>query len=192
MKFAPGVLLALTLLYVLVGCSGEDSPGQKEPGRDVAELIEAADQAAILAREEAADVVLRQLDVGRDPLRWIIRFTDAAATQEITVMVPVEDVPSGEWEVSTGISPLIGHKSSGLFLDALRVGPDAVVEAATGHWNGCPVRGLGLTGEEDLLVWHIFCALPEGVVSGTMDGATGEFIPSLAPPAIVPPTATPG
>ena len=72
----------------------------------------------------------------------------------------------------------------------MRIGPAAVVKAATQHWNGCPVRGLSLHGEEAQLVWYIFCNLPEGVVYGTMDGVTGEFVPSLAPPAIVPPTAT--
>ena len=105
----------MALFYVLAACSGEASSRREEPGRDVAELMNAADQATTLAQGEAADVVLRQLDVGRDPVRWIIRFTDAAATRAITVMVPVEDVPSGAWEVSTGISPLIGHKSQGLF-----------------------------------------------------------------------------
>ena len=191
MKFSSGILLALSLIYGLSGCSGEASSSQEEVGPDIAELMAVADQATTLANGVAADAVLRQVDLGRDPVRWWIRFTDAAATQEITVIVPVGDVPIEDWEVSTGISPLIGHQSPGLVLDGLRIGSGKVVQTAAQHWNGCPVRGLTLTGEEGQLVWFIFCDLPEGVVSGSMDGVTGEFVPSLAPPARSPHTATP-
>ena len=191
MKFGTGVLLILALFYVLAACSGEAPSSQEEADPDVAELIAVVDQATTLAKAVDEDPVLRQLDLGRDSVRWWIRFTDAAATQEITVLVPVEDVPSEEWEVRTGISPLIGHPSPGLFLDGLRIGPGKVIKAAAQHWNGCPVRGLTLVGEEHQLVWHVSCDLPEGVVSGTMGGLTGEFVPSLAPPVQSPPTATP-
>ena len=191
MKHTAGAFLISALFFGLSACSGDASSSPTEVGRDIAELIAVADQANALAEGVAADPVLRQVDLGRDPVRWGIRFTDAAATQEITVVVPLKDVPSDKWEVRTGISPLVGHQSSGLFLDGLRVGPGAVIEAATKHWNGCPVHGLTLTGEDRQLTWYIFCSLPEGVVSGTMDGVTGEFVPSLAPPAQLPPTATP-
>ena len=66
-----------------------------------------------------------------------------------------------------------------------------MVKAATEHWTECGVQGLGVTGVRDQLKWNIFCNLPEGVVSATVDGVTGECIPSSAPPARVPPTATP-
>ena len=75
-------------------------------------------------------------------------------------------------------------------ISPLRIGPAAVAKAATQHWNGCPVRGLTLAGEGGQLTWYIFCNMPEGVVSGIMDGVAGEFVPSLAPPAIVPQIAT--
>ena len=76
-------------------------------------------------------------------------------------------------------------------LRSLRIGPASVVRAATGHWPDCGIRGISLHGQGDDLVWYVFCNLPEGVVSGTVDGQSGVFTPSLAPPAIVPPTATP-
>ena len=186
-----GVVLISTPFSGLNACSGSTFPDQRETDGDIAELIAVVGQATALAERVAENSVLRQVDLGRDPVRWGIRFVDAAATQEITVIVPVKDMPSDRWEVRTGISPLIGHQSSGLFLDGLLVGPGAVIEAATKHWNGCPVHGLTLTGEERQLVWYIFCNLPQGVVSGMMDGVTGEFVPSLAPPAQLPPTATP-
>jgi hypothetical protein len=47
-----------------------------------------------------------------------------------------------------------------------------------------------LYGEEDDLAWTVFCNLPEGVVSGSVDARTGVFTPSLAPPAIPPSVAT--
>lgn len=190
-KIGTGVLFVLTLFFGLGACSGGSSSGQRETDRDIGELMAVVDQAAALAEGVTAGPVLRQVDVGLDPVRWRIGFIDAAATQEITVVVPVADVPVGQWEVRTGISPLVGHQSEGLFLDGLRVGPLTVIEAATKHWNGCPVHGLTLIGEEGQLAWYIFCNLPGGVVSGTMDGVTAEFVPSLAPPAIIPPTATP-
>ena len=130
----------------------ESFDSARQPDADVAALVALSEKAARRAEEEAPDAVLRQLDLGRDRVRWWIRFTDAAATWEITVLVPVEDVPSGEWEVRTGISPLIGHQSLGLSLEGLRIGPAAVVKAATQHWNDCPVRGLTLVGEEHQLV----------------------------------------
>ena len=192
MKFSSVILLTLALFYGLSACSGEASTNQGGAEPEIAELLALADQAATLAKEVAEDAVLRQLDRGRDQVRWSFRFTDAAATRVVTVTVPAEDVPIEEWEVSTGISPLTGNQSLGLFLDGLQIGPATVVKAATQHWSGCPLRGLSLIGAEHQLVWYVFCNLPEGVVSGTMDGQSGVFTPSLAPPAIVPPTATPG
>ena len=193
MQHTFGASTISALLFGLSACAGEAASSPQEASRDVVELITVVDQATALAQGIEVNAVLRQVDQGRDPVRWLIRFTDdAAATREITVTVPVEDVPSGQWEVvRPGMSKLTGHRSSGFSLDGLRVGPAAVVKAATEHWNDCPVRGLSLTGEEDQLTWYIFCNLPVGVVSGSMDGIVGEFMPSLAPPARVPPTATP-
>ncbi len=191
MKISAGAILISALLLLISACSGEVSFSQIEPSHDIAEMLALEGQAKALAEELAADAVLKQVDRGRDMVGYIFHYTDTAATRVITVSVPVDEVPSGEWEVRTGISPLIGHQSPGLFLGSLRVGPDAVVKAATEHWKACPVRGLSLTGEEDQLTWLIFCNLPEGVVSASMDGTTGEFVPSQAPPAQPPPTATP-
>jgi hypothetical protein len=138
------------------------------------------------------DPTLRQVDINYQDGLWFFRFTDRAATQAITVTISDPLEPADEWEVHTGLSPLVGHQQPSIDLGSLRVGPARVVKAAAEHWTECDVRGLGLIGMRDQLTWNIFCNLPDGVVSAVVDGITGEFTPSSAPPARVPSTATPG
>jgi hypothetical protein len=73
-----------------------------------------------------------------------------------------------------------------MILHDLKIGPSSVVETATKYWEGCSVTGLGLSGEGSELFWHVFCGLPQGVFSGVVDGPTGAFTPSNAPPARMP------
>ena len=75
-----------------------------------------------------------------------------------------------------------------MLLHGLKIGPSSVVDTATKYWEGCSVTGLGLSGKGNKLVWHVFCRLPQGVVSGVVDGRTGVFTPSNVPPARLPPT----
>ena len=75
-----------------------------------------------------------------------------------------------------------------MILHDLKIGPSSVVETATKYWEGCSVTGLGLSGEGSELFWHMFCGLPQGVFSGVVDGRTGAFTASNAPPARMPPT----
>ena len=143
------------------------------------------------AREVAADAVLRQVDFNPRDGRQSFRFTDGAAPEVISVTVPSAASSPDQWQIHVGISPLGGHPRPGLLLRALRIGPASVTEAATEYWQGCGIRGLNLIGEGADLVWYVFCNLPQGVVSGTVDARTGVFTPSLAPPARVPLIATP-
>ena len=173
-------------------------PGDREtvdparhPDADVAALVALSEEASRRAEAEAPDAVLRQIGVSPDVGRTIFRFTDAAATKAVTVTVPELGAPTEAWTIHIGISPLIGHGRPGMDLPSLRIGPASVVRAAIEHWPACGIRSIGLHGQGDDLVWYVFCNLPEGVVSGTVDGQSGVFTPSLAPPAIVPPTATP-
>ena len=192
-------------MVVLTACSKagltstRDVPEDREtidsarhPDADVAALVALSEEAARRAEEEAPDAVLRQVGVSPDVGRIIFRFTDAAATKAVTVTIPELGAPPEAWSIHMGVSPLIGHQSPGIDLPSLRIGPASVIRAATGHWPTCGIRSIGLIGQGDDLVWHVDCNLPEGVVSGTVDGQSGAFTPSLAPPAIVPPTATPG
>ena len=180
----------MALLCVLTACSGQIG-ASADRGPDVLDLIAIESQAEARAQEIFPDALLRQVDLGRDPVRYRFHFTNAAATQGVVVKIPVTDAPSVKWEVAPGSPKLLGHPSPGFNLERLRVGPAFVVKAATRHWEGCPVRGLSLHGVEDTLTWYIFCNLPKGVVSAMVDGVTGEFTASLAPPAFPPPTATP-
>ena len=199
-----GSLLGLAAFAMLSACSEagltptRDDPGGREtfdsarqPDADVAALVALSEEAARRAEEEAPDAVLRQVGVSPDVGRTIFRFTDAAATKAVTVTVPEPGAPPEAWIIHSGVSPLVGHQSLGIDLPSLRIGPASVVRAAIGHWPACGIRGIGLHGQRDDLVWYVDCNLPEGVVSGTVDGQSGVFTPSLAPPAIMPPIATP-
>ena len=190
-------------MVALTACSdasptlSRDDPGGREtfdsarqPDADVAALVTLSEEAARRAQEEAPDAVLRQVGVSPDVGRTIFRFTDPAATKEVSVTVPEPGAPPEAWKIHIGVSPLIGHPSPGIDLPSLWIGPASVMRAATGHWPACGIRSIGLHGHGDNLVWYVDCNLPEGVVSGTVDGQSGVFTPSLAPPAIVPPTAT--
>ncbi|MDA1347969.1 MAG: hypothetical protein O3A47_03765 [Chloroflexi bacterium] len=86
-------------------------------------------------------------------------------------------------------SPLLGHPNPGISLRFLNVGPAAVVRAAQEYWRDCEPRSLSLAGENEDIVWFVFCNLPAGVVSGTVDPVV--LTPSGAPPALPPPTAQP-
>ena len=197
-------LLGLAALVALTACSEaglspttdvsggrENFDSARHPDADVAALIALSEKAARRAEEEAPSAVLRQLGISPDVGRTIFLFTDAAATKAVTVIVPEPGAPPEAWSIHIGVSQLIGHPSPGIDLPSLRIGPASVARAATGHWPACGIRSIGLHGQGDDLVWYVDCNLPEGVVSGTVDGQSGVFTPSLAPPAIVPPVATP-
>jgi hypothetical protein len=73
----------------------------------------------------------------------------------------------------------------------MKIGPSRMAQAITRHWPGCVLRTMVLYPQDGRLVWTAFCSTPEGVVSGDMDNESGTFRPSQAPPASMPPTATP-
>jgi len=75
-----------------------------------------------------------------------------------------------------------------MLLHGLKIGPSSAVETAAKYWGECNATGLGLSGKGSELIWHVFCGLPRGVVGGFVDGQTGVFTPSNAPPARLPPT----
>ena len=181
-------------LVALTACSASASTDAETTARDPdAVALEAmADDARRLVQETESTAVLRQIGVGVSSGQYFFHFTDAASTLVVVVVVaPGMDSPPESWEVHPpSVSPLVGHVAADLSMGSLRTGPDAVQRAASSHWGSCENANVGLTGEGDDLVWYVFCELPEGVLSGTVDGRTGEFIASGAPPAIRPPTAT--
>jgi len=182
-----GLVLGSIPLLLLAACGGDSTP-TPAADPDAVTLVAMGEEALELAREAVPDAVLRQVDVSPD--RAIsFRFTDEAATQTIAVHVPGPEVPRDDWSVlDEGLTPLIGQASPGIDLRALRAGPAAVARSATGHWSGCGVRAMTLYGEGEDLSWTVFCNLPEGVVSGSVDARTGEFTPSSARPAVPPPS----
>ena len=168
--------------------------GDQTAGRDPDAVALAAlgDRAAQRARQVAPDATLRQLDLKVDGSQYTFRFADYTLVRDIDVFVPAEDVSPEDYRVVVlDGGYLTGHQLPEMELEALRVGPGAAEKAALDHWQGCNLRSLSLSGEGKDLYWYVFCDLPQGVVSGTVDNLTGIFTPSLAPPAIIPSTATP-
>ncbi len=160
------------------------------PDADVPALVGMAEQAMLLARQEAPDAVLVQIVT--DLNATTVRFTDAAATKEINVDVPGAGAPPAQWRVGVNrVSPFLGRPERGIKLSDIKVGPHRVAEAITQQWRGCKLSSLLLNLEGDHLVWLAFCDTAQGLVMGSMDSQTGVFQPSPAPPAFGPPTATP-
>ena len=196
-------MVATVGAFALAGCSSgrlvntpdatpEDLTDVEAKGRDLdaIALVTLADQAAQHARQVAPDATLRQVDLNPDGSQYSFRFADYTMVRDVDVFVPGEDSLSAEYEVVVlDIGYLAGHKLPGIELSALRVGPAAAGKAATDHWDGCELRVVSITGQAQELFWNVFCGLPEGVVSGIVDGRSGIFRPSPAPPARIPPTA---
>ncbi len=153
-------------------------------------LVALGEQALQIARQEAPNLVLRQVDTDLSVTDF--QFVDRSLTQVITVIVPQPDAPADTWytTVST-ISPLLSRSEPALDLHNLRTGPTRVAQAITTHWPGCTLRGIMLYHEQGQLTWLAFCNTPEGVVSGSLQDRSGVFQPSEAPPAPLPAIATP-
>jgi hypothetical protein len=133
---------------------------------------------------------LRQVDTDLNITDF--QFVDKALTKVITVVVPNPKAPADKWHTTiNSVSPLLSNAEPALDLHNLRTGPERVAHAISAHWPGCTLRGILLYREDDRLTWLAFCNTPEGVVSGSMDGKTGIFAPSEAPPAPIPATAMP-
>lgn len=160
---------------------------------DAVALADSSQEAFQRASRVVPDPVLRQVDVIPPAGRAIFYFTDVAATLEVRVETPSPNAPSDEWEVTlTTTSKLVGFRVPALNMNALQVGPASVARALTRAWNGCTPTSFTLTGKGDDLEWVGFCRLPDGALAtGMLDNRTGEFLPSPAPPAYPPPTATP-
>jgi hypothetical protein len=109
------------------------------PDPDAISLIAMSGQALQIAQKESQVVELRQVDT--DLTITDFRFVDRALTREIMVVVPEPDAPLDKWyPVVNSVSPLLTHAEHAINLQSLRVGPNTVAQAITGHWPGCTVR----------------------------------------------------
>jgi len=190
------LFVLFSMLLVSGACTGIAQSAQlpplpaSAPDQDAVKLVTLSEQATQLVREKTPDAVLHQIDT--DLHKTFFRFTDRASTQEISVLISAAGVSPEQWIVEVNSrTPLVGNMNPGLNLHRLRVGPTRVMQAISGHWPGCTMRSLTLYGEKDNLTWAADCSTPEGVVSGSVDGETGIFQPSAAPPGSLPVTATP-
>ncbi|MCH8223472.1 MAG: hypothetical protein IH868_08695 [Chloroflexi bacterium] len=177
----------VTLLTVTtVACSGNADQADE----DAIRLAGMADQAVTVASESIENPVLRQIAFGELDGSHRFIFTDPAATVGVEVIAETPALPVAEWQVRD--SEFVMHRpEAGLDVSSVRVGPGAVLDAASDQWPGCELRSMTLVGGDEGARWYVFCNLPEGVVSGKVNVVTGELTDSDAPPARVPAIATP-
>ena len=184
-------LLALAPILVfsllLAACGGQP---QAAPDPDVVSLAALEKQAVKVAQTETPDPILHQVDTD---LHWtVFRFTDQAATKEITVLITAPDVPMEQWHVEVNtFSKLVGSKAPGIDLQTLNLGPGRVSRAAAAQWPGCTLHSLTLFLENETLTWVAFCGTSTGLMSGFMKNDGGIFQTYPGSPAQVPVTATP-
>ncbi len=182
------VLLALTACTAPAALANESKNVASTPDPDAIRLIALKEQARQVAQKSEGEII-HQVDT--DMVTIDFRFIDRATTREVTIVIPTLNTPVEQWNtVVNTVSPLLTYPSPDLNMNALKIGPERVAEAAAGHWKGCGVRTMTLYLENEKLTWLVFCNAPDGVVSGIMDNETGIFQPSTAPPATFPPTAT--
>lgn len=183
----------LTALSALITACGNIITAAPSQDPDIASLVRLSGLSTQRAQSVAAGATLRQVDIDSGSGRHIFRFTDAAATREITVVVPTAQTPSEQWEVtSLTVSPLVGRAAVAIDLGALRVGPGAVAQAMQQYRTDARVRTLTLVDAGGQLVWYAFGEVAEGDISGQVSNATRTFQPLGPGPIQRPPTALPG
>ncbi|MCS7016953.1 MAG: hypothetical protein NZM42_12650 [Gemmatales bacterium] len=159
---------------------------------DVTAFAALAEQASRRAGQLTPEATLRQAVL--EPKTATFIFTDAGATQEFAVRIPIGKARPGPdqatvEEIELGAARYVGRPASGMTLDKLKVGPDRVRQAITQHAPGCTFSHAVLHPEGDTLIWTAFCTAKDGLVSGRMDSQTGVF--HLEPAAPWPSVATP-
>jgi hypothetical protein len=182
-------LIVMPFLF-LAACSGMSaealSPsGDGDVDADAIALIDLAEQATLLARAEAADAILLQVDTNLD--RTWFRFMDGAKTIEIFVLHSSAETSPNQWSVR--IDP-ISRPGPGITLERLLVGPGRVADAIVAEWPDCASPSMTLFGDGDRLIWSVGCNTPDGVVTGEFDNETGRLL-LKGGPARPPATATP-
>ena len=60
------------------------------------------------------------------------------------------------WRLVEETSPLLGHASPGLNLQALVVAPGAAERLAKEHWQRGNLQALTLSGDRQDLIWYMF------------------------------------
>ncbi len=200
---AKAVLLAYSLGFVLAAgaCSGSEQAATVGPdeGRalerdaDAVRLIEIANVATELVREYAANPILRRFRASSAMGPFYFEFTNEAATQMMAVGVTDPTTPQDEWTIDLGlpIDPhYVGRPNLKTELEELLVGPRSVEIAALGHWPDCGmVEGMQPETYGKKPIWRVWCNVPGGVASGSVDARTGAFMSDgvAQPPAITPP-----
>jgi hypothetical protein len=198
--------MGLVAGLVLVAC-GSDSPPPTSPpteptaasapvqrvrDADAIRLAELAGHAMRRALKVLPDPVLPQIDINPNTGTHVFYFTNAASTTSFYVAAEDADTPPEEWRiVRVGLSPLTGLPRTSLDAESLTVGPATAVRISALPWPACETT-LTLGGEGDGLTWTAFCNTANGgLVLGWVDGLTGEFTLSTAPPAQAAPTTLP-
>ena len=145
---------SLVFLMVLTACGAGDTSGSPashnqisysatptstvhEANDDIAGLGRLASMAMEVAGEHMADPVLRQVDVGGSSGIQSFRFTNASATNAMTINFPDRTIGDPMPEVvNEELSPLLGHSSQEISVKALKIGPEEASAVVLGQCGG--------------------------------------------------------
>jgi len=186
------IFVSIAALVTLATCSGQEISAEIRR-LDVPTLRTMIDQSLLSLNAQIPDAVLAQVSVDPSTGTVIIRIVNRDSTIGADIVAPSPDTPLGEWQVLIGkYTPLSGSPHIGIKMEDVRIGPTDVIRATFNQWPQCKPRSINLVENDGQAQWwFVFCDSKEGILSGRMNAATGEFFPSGNPPALAPPTAKP-
>lgn len=186
------IFLSIAVFAALTTCTGQDISAEVRR-LDVPTLQTMTNQSLLSVSAQMPDSILAQVSVNPATGAVIIRIVNSDSTIGADIVAPSPDTPLAEWQVLVGkYTPLSGSPHIGIKMEDVRVGPAEAVRAALNQWPGCSPRSINLVENDGQAQWwFVFCDSKEGIFSGRMNAATGEFFPSGNPPALAPPTVKP-
>ena len=162
------LILSTFFLTMIVGFITSCSSGSDQADDDAIRLAEEANRAITRASELIDNPVLRQISLSQLNGGIYFRFTDPAATVGVEVIAESPALPATEWQIRN--TEFVRYEPGpGLDFSSVMVGAQAVHDIASDQWPACDLRSMSLASAEPEPVWYVFCNLPEGVVSGTVN-----------------------
>jgi hypothetical protein len=184
------VVITAALTYLLVGCASTTLIPTATPDVALVQFTELAGQALPLAQKIAPGAVLRQIDT--DGYQTFFDFTDAAATQEITVWMKSPGAPVSQWQAAPASQvKLVDAAEPAIDLKSMQIGLSRVAQIITAYWPGCLVKTLTLYTQNNKPTWLGFCQTSNGLVSGMVDAQTGNLVVANAAPITFPSQVAP-
>lgn len=186
--FFPPLLavFAVLALAVVPGCGG--------PSKDAGEGSAATDDLAIFARlgdlarrrvhQSEPGATLQQVDIAPGEGRYEFRFVDPTSSRVLIASGGGDAKTPEAFTVTTAALASLAAppSSSPVDLAVLRLGPDGVVATVVRELGAATPRTLTLIQRDGALAWRVEVNGPRGIVRGTVQDETGQFVREDATP----------